>query len=297
MKKLQFLILFLSFSILSAQSTPIRDYLNVMKRSDLRGWIFQHGQLIASMGHSVMNDAPIETWYFDETSMAVDDGTDNSAALKPFDIPIEEPGRYLKTMVQSDWNNTINKPVIFSGVYSDLTGKPSLFSGTYNDLTGKPSLFSGAYNDLTGKPTIPAQVNLIAGNRISITGTYPNITISYIEPIPVIVTRSVNSNYTISATKQANVFYSVTCSVTNPLLVGSSTANAYLEYSINSGTTWVNPAQTGNSSSVGVAVAIQLTNGQTGFLSCTIPANALVRIRTTITGTASVVYAVGQETY
>lgn len=37
---------------------------------------------------------------------------------------------------------------------------------------------SGAYNDLTGKPTIPAQVNLIQGSNITITGTYPNLTIN-----------------------------------------------------------------------------------------------------------------------
>lgn len=304
MKTIKTLLLLLSFSILSAQSTPIRDYLNVMKRSDLRGWIFQHGQLIASMGHSAMNDAPIETWYFDETSMAVDDGTDNSSALKPIDIPVEEPGRYLKTMVQSDWNMTLNKPILFSGVYSDLTGKPSLFSGVYNDLTGKPTIPNytpGTGIGISGNVitnTLPNQsVTLTAGNRISITGSYPNFTISYIEPTANIVTRTVNSNYTISTTKQATVFYSVTCSVTNPLLVGSSTAMAYLEYSLNSGTTWNLPSQNGNSSSVGVAVAIQLTNGQTGVLAGVIPANALTRIRTTTTGTGSVVSVTGQETY
>ncbi len=38
-------------------------------------------------------------------------------------------------------------------------------------------LFSGDYDDLTNKPTIPAQVNLIPGSNIDITGTYPNLTI------------------------------------------------------------------------------------------------------------------------
>lgn len=37
---------------------------------------------------------------------------------------------------------------------------------------------SNDYNDLDNKPTIPAQVNLIEGSNISITGTYPNLTIS-----------------------------------------------------------------------------------------------------------------------
>lgn len=269
MKKILVAIL-LAFSVIcNAQSTPIRDYLNVMKRSDLRGWIFQHGQLIASMGHTVMNDSAVETWYFDENSMAVDDGTDNATALRPNDIAIGDPGRYLKTMVQADWNNTLNKPLLFSGNYNDLTNKP---------------------------PTI-SQINLTGGNRISITGTYPNMTISYIEPSVNIVSRSINTNYTISATKQATVFYSVTCNVTNPLLAGSSTAMAYLEYSTNGGANWVLLSQNGNGSAVGVAVAIQLTNSQTGVLAGIIPANALSRIRTTTTGTGIVVTVTGQETY
>jgi len=213
-------------------------------------------------------------------------------------------------------------PSLFSGAYNDLTGKPSLFSGNYNDLVSRPTLssvaISGSYNDLIDKPTItsytagtgislsggvvtntaPNQtVSLTAGNRISITGTYPNFTISYIEPTATTVTRTVNTNYTISSTKQANVFYSITSTATNPLLVGTSSGNAYLEYSTNSGTTWIGVSQAGNSNGVGVAVAIALTNGQTSVLSGTIPANALVRIRTVISGSATVAYAVGQETY
>lgn len=63
--------------------------------------------------------------------------------------------------VNGDWSSSsglseiLNKPSLFSGVYSDLSGKPTLFSGVYSDLTGKPTLFSGDYIDLTNKPTIP----------------------------------------------------------------------------------------------------------------------------------------------
>lgn len=147
--------------------------------------------------------------------------------------------------------------------------------------------------------TNPDQIIVLnSGNRILITGTYPNFTISYIEPIiNTPVARTLNSNFTISTTKQAIVSYSVTCSVTNPLLVGTSTAMSYLEYSINSGTTWLLPAQNGNSSGVGLTVTVQLTNGQTGVLAGVIPANALVRLRTAITGTASVTYVTGTEIY
>ena len=54
-----------------------------------------------------------------------------------------------------DYNDLLNRPILFSGNYNDLTNKPTLFSGSYGDLTDKPTLFSGDYNDLTNKPTIP----------------------------------------------------------------------------------------------------------------------------------------------
>jgi hypothetical protein len=37
---------------------------------------------------------------------------------------------------------------------------------------------SGSYNDLSSKPSIPAQVNLTAGSNVTITGSYPNLTIA-----------------------------------------------------------------------------------------------------------------------
>jgi hypothetical protein len=65
----------------------------------------------------------------------------------------------IPSQVNSDWNSTsgksqiLNKPILFSGSYADLTGKPILFSGSYSDLTNKPTLFDGTYASLTGKPT------------------------------------------------------------------------------------------------------------------------------------------------
>lgn len=181
-------------------------------------------------------------------------------------------------------------------------------AATYNNSTGVLNIPTGTnYTAGTGigissgviSNTAPDQtVVLTAGNRISITGTYPNFTISYVEPtINTPVARTVNSNFTISATKQATVTYTLTCQVTNPLLVGTSTAMAYLEYSTNAGSSWLLPSQNGNSSGVGITVTLQLTNGQTGTLVGIIPANAIVRIRTSTSGTGSVTYVTGQEVY
>ena len=58
-----------------------------------------------------------------------------------------------------DYNDLLNRPILFSGNYNDLTNKPTLFSGSYGDLTDKPTLFSGDYNDLTNKPTIPTNLS------------------------------------------------------------------------------------------------------------------------------------------
>lgn len=50
--------------------------------------------------------------------------------------------------VNSDWNATsgvsqiLNKPVLFSGSYTDLVNRPVLFDGTYASLTGKPTTFT-----------------------------------------------------------------------------------------------------------------------------------------------------------
>ena len=58
-----------------------------------------------------------------------------------------------------DYNDLLNRPILFSGNYNDLTNKPTLFSGSYGDLIDKPTLFSGDYDDLTNKPTIPTDLS------------------------------------------------------------------------------------------------------------------------------------------
>jgi len=106
--------------------------------------------------------------------------------------------------------------------------------------------------------------------------------------------RSFNSNYTISTTGWSIAIYSVSCTATNPLLIGSSTADIFLEYSMN-GVAWQGAIAVGNSNSVGLTVSVQLTDGQKGTIVGVIPKGALVRLRTAITGSASVTYNGGQE--
>lgn len=89
-------------------------------------------------------------------------------------------------------NTSSLSPVATSGSYADLTNKPTIptvptlstvaTTGSYNDLTNRPTLSTvattGNYTSLSNRPTIPAQFNPIAGTNVSLTGSYPNITIN-----------------------------------------------------------------------------------------------------------------------
>lgn len=150
---------------------------------------------------------------------------------------------------------------------------------SFSSLTGKPTTLSG-YGITDAYP--------LSGNPSGFLTSMPSGTIST-------TARTLNSNFTISSTKEARVSYSVLISVTNPLLAGNSTASAFLEYSTNAGSSWNIVSQASNSSGVALAVAIAITNIQTSVLSGVIPANALVRIRTTASGTSSVSFVSSQE--
>lgn len=190
-----------------------------------------------------------------------------------------------------------NRTLTINGTALDLSANRSwtipgttYLAGTGLSLTG--NTFANTAPDLP--------VTLTAGTGLSISGSYPSFTVTNTAPdvLPTINAapgRSLNTNWT-SASRPGIGFYSITCTVTNPLIAGSSTVNAYLEYSTNGGTTWQTPnAQNGNSSAVGVAVAIAITNGQTVTLSAPLVQNVTYRIRTTTTGTASAILAAQSE--
>ena len=91
-----------------------------------------------------------------------------------------------------NYNDLLNKPLLFdgswlnltgrpsfssialSGSYFDLINRPSLFSGNYNDLTNKPVLFSGIWQDITGKPTTLSGYGITNG----ISTTHPSFGIN-----------------------------------------------------------------------------------------------------------------------
>ena len=83
--------------------------------------------------------------------------------------------------VQSDWgeaDNTKtsyikNKPVLFSGNYTDLANKPILFSGNYNDLSNKPAAYNlpVASASVLGGIKIGSNLSIDANGVVSATGS------------------------------------------------------------------------------------------------------------------------------
>lgn len=255
-------------------------------------------------GIAAIFDQPMHPYKFDTSSLATDD---NFNVIKPISIGTGTPGRWIRMP-----GDALSAGQIVAGLgftpYPDTN--PSGYIASINSTQiatalgytpvspGRTITINGNTQDLSDNRTwnVSGQtVTLANGRGISVTGAYPNFTISLVTPTITIAARSLNTNFTINATKEAIVTYTVTCSVTNPLLVGTSSATAFLEYSTNGGSSWLLPSQVGNSSGVGITVTLQLTNGQTGTLVGMIPANALVRIRTTTAGTANVTYVTGSE--
>jgi len=229
------------------------------------------------------------------------------------------------SLFSGSYTDLINKPSLFSGAYTDLTGKPVLFSGSYADLTNKPTLFDGTYTSLTGKPTTftpAAHTHVIADvtglqaaldakvdqtgarNAISVTTTgtgsasytastgvinIPStITRTYTNP-----TRTLNSAFQISATRDCMVSYSVDITVA-ALLIGGTSGRVFLEYANETGfTTGVTVVGSAGNSTGGV---LNVTNLGTANLAGLIPAGKFVRLRTAnVTGTPTFAFQAAQE--
>lgn len=102
------------------------------------------------------------------------------------------------------------------------------------------------------------------------------------------VSRTLNSSYTISSTREACVSYSINASWTlNALLSG--TGSAFLEYSTDSGSTWVTVNQVSKTLNL-----LTIAGGDDMNLTGCVPPNALVRLRTT-SSNMTVSYVRGQE--
>lgn len=100
-------------------------------------------------------------------------------------------------------------------------------------------------------------------------------------------TRALNTSFQISTTNSALACYSIVLSTTNPLLAGTSTAQAQLVSDASSTPTTAR-GTAAISSSVALAVAIALTTGNTVQLCYLVPAGHWVRLNSSTSGTGSV---------
>jgi len=205
---------------------------------------------------------------------------------------------YLSQTDTARWAAEIASKVKYADTASMLNGYAR--TGNVSSLA-RASISAGTnitYNSSTGVISASGSAGVSSvsvSGGITNTGTSTNVALSLLPPVITITSRVTNTVFTPSTTRYTICTYGVTCQVTNPLLAGSSTADVYLEY-LPAGTgTWLPAIRNGNSSSVGLAVAIQITNGQTGTLTGWVLPNSAVRIRSVLTGTASVTIVSQQE--
>jgi len=217
----------------------------------------------------------------------------------------------------ADWSASsgsaqiLNKPALFSGNYNDLSNLPSLFSGDYNALTNRPSLFSGDYNSLFNKPTIPAaQVNTDwnASSGVSqllnkptlatvaTSGSYTDLTNKPTRSFSY-TTRSLNTCFQLSSTRDAFVTYAVDIGTTLSLS-GGSAGTVYLRTYTNSScsTGAQELARFVNGNTGTLTVGLSISQNVTGTLTGMVPSGAWVQLVTeNTTGTPTFTARPGQE--
>lgn len=103
---------------------------------------------------------------------------------------------------------------------------------------------------------------------------------------PTVPARTLNTVFTPHAAKPVLCIYSITLSVTNPLLAGASTATVTL-MSDNAATPTTERGRVASTSSVALAVTIALTQSRTMQLAYLCPPGHKVRLVSATSGTAS----------
>lgn len=190
----------------------------------------------------------------------------------------------------STWNGKLSP----SGNGSSLTGLTKSQVGLSNvdntsDL-GKP-ISTATQTALNGKfanPIGSTSQYLRGDGSLATLPTYPAYTTTT-------QTRSFNSSFQVSSTKDTNVRYTVEIS-SSISLSGTNAGTVFLETSSDN-STWVEEGRIVNSQSGGLVVGLSLGQNISGQLSAYVPANYWVRLRSSATsGTPTFTYRVGRET-
>lgn len=218
---------------------------------------------------------------------------DNALGYTAYD-GASNPLGFLNSVPAQSWTSITGKPtfaaVATSGDYNNLINKPTIT--TYTSGSGI-NIISNAITN-----TAPDQtVSLTGAGGLVASGTYPNFTLTQYVPTDNSVTRTINSStYTISSTKAVTVRYNIKISCT--ATIGSaSTGKVLFQYSTNGGSSWIDAGEVENSNTVTLAVVLNSTTTQSGFIVWNVPANALCRLVPTSSGTTTITWIRGQETY
>lgn len=141
-----------------------------------------------------------------------------------------------------------------------------------------------------------ARAALSAGTGISYNNTTGVISSTAVSPtFNPAPARSLNTNYTISSTQNSRISYTIALTTTLSLLNLNSASRVYLEYSTNGGTSWNTINSAGTSRTLSVAIAVGLNETTYWNLVGEVPANALVRLRSVVSGGGTATWDSGIE--
>ena len=78
----------------------------------------------------------------------------------------------INSVASIDYDNLLNKPVLFDGDYNSLTNAPTLFDGDYNSLTNAPTISKTVQLNQAGTLELTTgTIRWIAPNNINISST------------------------------------------------------------------------------------------------------------------------------
>lgn len=178
--------------------------------------------------------------------------------------------------------------------YSSVTDSIGISGGNKVKLPYLKAEVDGSVTNEIELPSYSGLTNKVLTVNGSGNLVWADITTIYAGPaVQSLPTRSLNSNFTVSSTRPSFVTYEVTLACTVAALSGTATASAFLEYSINAGSSWVTLPQNSNSQALGLTVTFSSTGTQKGAVSGIIPANALVRVRSATAGTGTATVTIG----
>lgn len=240
--------------------------LSFQNKADMYAFTPATGQGMRLMGESVAGDQAVRTYWYNGSSTATDDGEN---VIKPTAINPANPGRYIKVAQEETDGSVSNEGSLTVDAGTSTT------SVINSNTSGQTAVTLSAGSGISISES---------GNTITITNGIGSFTVNNN------VSRSLNSNYTISSnTRGALCSYSINATWTVQALLSGS-GSAFLEYSIDNGSNWITVNNVGKTLNL-----LTFAGSDDMNLSGLIPSTATnTRIRTT-SSNMTITYTRGQE--